>query len=816
MSKLNQMSVKEILDNIGLNLSEADIEIILSRDNEACQKLREVREMAMEGMENSRHRELLQSTAVRGILIKFEDKVKKDYLVLITLYNLQREIEKSALALEKGNPDRIRKLKENRHNALKLLKGLDITMVTGVLDETEGIITHMRVLNSKELIEFIKSGKSMDALNEAEESKKAKLMEIDRKVGLGNLIFLMSSDEIRKIVGINRRMGEAIWTQIDWNSVKRYIRAYPEDNLFDSIQGDVLPKELELKFRRSTEYMETGAEALITNCKYVDIDRLLLLSAYKYIDMLEKDDGTLRIHEMTEDGVQKNDEEGTVRLIKELIVQLSNGIKEGTSIEVEIDDAEDTLTYTDKDLEKDFQRFQERRYVTKKESQELKTKLLSNQMNLGNASRHEVSLLDFTTEEQNTLMANSEENIIFMVSYDAIGERDLMLTLLDRGECSDRLFSTITKKCILSTTAIISLFELGIVHAGAISKIEDGELLDAINSHTKNMLREVYVSILDESKKTSQEEVELFNRYGVLYKALNVIEKSEEEIRQASFELISSFEDNLSDDILEGLYQFGIIPLESAADWGVNLTEMLMNNSIKPMDLKVLYSKGVIQIGAIRDVLVRGNLPYEEKLDLIYSTFDGESEEEYILREELTQLLETGEGYKAEPNQTGIKRGNGGLARGREFVTDPHARWKLISLLDKDYSKKFLPIGKEVVDGHRVFLLPNQDKIVIERMHERKEGRKVSAYGSATYIMDTEEFFKNMDDIIIDSAINRTMLRELFEEDRAEKIIHTKYWGEAIKRYFEIDSENERYTEEEIAEIDRAIANVVKSRKERE
>ena len=99
---------------------------------------------------------------------------------------------------------------------------------------------------------------------------------------------------------------------------------------------------------------------------------------------------------------------------------------------------------------------------------------------------------------------------------------------------------------------------------------------------------------------------------------------------------------------------------------------------------------------------------------------------------------------------------------------------------------------------------------------EKRGGKRVSAYGSATYIMDTDKFFENMDIIIENGAINRTFLREMSESEEATKIIHSKHWGSAIKRYFEITSENERYTVEDIKEIDVAIASVEKSRKERE
>ena len=306
----------------------------------------------------------------------------------------------------------------------------------------------------------------------------------------------------------------------------------------------------------------------------------------------------------------------------------------------------------------------------------------------------------------------------------------------------------------------------------------------------------------------------MFNKYRTLYKHLIILGKTDEEIRESGNELISSFEENLNNDILTGLYQYGLITLESAADWGIDLNEMLSQNTIRPTDLKELYKKQVITIDSIKTVLMNSNLDYEEKLDLIYSTFDGESEEEYKIREELVDIIDIGDEYR-ETRRIGRTRIKEKSIEQKQYITDPHARWKLISLLDSEYSKKFLPQGNEVTDGHRVFFLPNREKVVIEKMHEKKKGKKVSAYGSATYVMEAEEFFRNIGEIIIDGSINRTALRELAEEEKATKIVHSKFWGNAIKRYFEIGEENGRYTKEEIEAINTAIKNVENSRRER-
>ena len=72
-----------------------------------------------------------------------------------------------------------------------------------------------------------------------------------------------------------------------------------------------------------------------------------------------------------------------------------------------------------------------------------------------------------------------------------------------------------------------------------------------------------------------------------------------------------------------------------------------------------------------------------------------------------------------------------------------------------------MPKGKEIKDGHRVFLLPNLGQVIIERMHERRNGRKVNSYGNATYIMDTNMFYTNINNIVVDGTINRSNLRVL-------------------------------------------------------
>lgn len=814
MKRLEDMTIKEVISIVGLNLVDRDIQIIFNDDVMAIREFEatlakiQTRNSKLEfGGKLAINRGRNSKTAVREALEEMGDKVNKYALVLLGLYNSQKDLE-----------NKIERPKEKRENteskikvAMELLGNKDFTIVESV---AEGQFIRLKIINSTRLMQCIKNGQNVVDMNKPSKRQAARLDEIKEKVGLENVVIGLIIEDIMGSIE-DLEIGRGVLNQISWNTLQSYAKSHPEINLDQMIETGVVPDDTEEKLYQSPEMRANMVEAIEQNCRYIDFNRLLMLSWIRLINLLEKDvDNNLRSKAIEESGEERQEgKEGTVDGIRTIIENIKDTLDKGA--EIKVGDA----TYTAKNIELSLKKFRDGRYIRGEEIVDARRRMLSGETSLMEEMGKDGEVLFvmiLNDEELEILIRNSEENLFFLVSKGIIKEDKIKSALYMRGECSQELFSLINKKGILKYEDMLELFEAGIISSELALSIEDEETKQKLKEDTKRKVRELYLSVLDEKNDKPKETMEKFSRYVTLYKRLNIDGKTEEEIAESSFALISSFEEDLTDDVLQGLYQFGIIPLEAAADWGVNLTEMLSNNSIKPTDMKNLVSKKVISIDSIKDVLRNGELSYEEKLDLIYSTFDGETEEEVIAREELIDFLGIGESYKADgESKIQTPRGQGTGTRGKEFITDPHARWKLISLLDKDYSKKFLPRDKEVADGHRVFLLPNIEKILIERMHERKAGRRVSAYGSATYIMNTDKFFENMDTIIENGAINRTFLRELSESEEATKIIHSKHWGSAIKRYFEITQDNERYTKEDIAEIDVAIANIEKSRKER-
>lgn len=814
MNQIENMTIEEILDNIGINITDRGLQLISNNDEEIKRELEEYEKRMVQREIDPITRQLLDGLKVRQILCSHADRVNKKYLVLLTLYNSQKELEEKGVKLKKEN---VKVTKNYIKKAIKLIGSEDFSVIDLSFDEGTKQISDVRVINSRELAESISQGKGIKGINKPSKKQMERIKEINREIGLENLAQIIATDDVKKVISTDPDIGEAIFVQISWNAVENFKKSHPETK-FEQDEEQFIPEELQLVVLQSEEYRKAFSEAIIKNCKHIDIDKLLLLSSYRFIRMLEHDtNDEVRISEYTEGEKVPEEEyskEETIRVIEDLIREMSKKIKKGTKIKVDNNGQGEEEAYSYEQLEKELRRFRNGKYIKEKETQQLREKLINNEMLLGEADDDTLRTITFEEGDFVTLIKNSQKNVIYLIDENVITQEDITEVLETLGNCSEELFSKIQEKAMLSDEEILRLFQEGILTVENLSIIKKQETIEKLRQLAIEGLQKSYQNI-SKNQETEPEELEQFNRYIALYKMLNITGKTEEQIEESANELIISFEEELDSELLEKLYQFGVIPLGTAVDWGVDLIEMLSHNSIKPTDLKDLYNRQIIQINAIINVLIHGELDYEEKLDLIYSTFDGESEEDYQKREELVEIIGIGEAHKEEGTKNARTNTSETRTRYREFITDPHARWKLISLLDKDYSKKFLPTEKAVTDGHRVFLLPNQGKIVIEKMHEKRKGKKVGAYGSATYIMSTEEFFKKINDIIIGGAINRTKLRELSEEDCAIKIIHSSAWGETIKKYFEINEENQKYTQEDIEAINAAIERVESSRRER-
>ncbi len=825
MGKLDNVSMEELIDKIGFFIRSEDFRIIFRKNTEAIaaaqyiiERYKSSQMFSMSDMEDK----------IKKLLYTSDSFVDKEAFVLLTLYNIKRELEQKGRNI---NSKKVREVNQNMSNAMRLLKGANKRVI--YFEQTQEKVNRVVVLDSEEVIKAIKGSRKLSTITEPSKEQANRVREIGQAVqDMASFTGVLFFEDIENIVAIDRTIGGYITEQATNNILHLAQRDNPDID-FDVMLRDEPDRMQEII--ENSYYEEIAlADAIISNCKYVDIDRMLLVIGYRVIEDLEGETTVIKDENGNElyDGTQK---EG-VDYIRSMLLYFLSQIDKATSIEVaqgerlkademdaestdeniQEDEKEfETIYYTWQDLREDTLRINHGKYYKKQEVLDTKSSLIEGRVLLQDIPIEMRGVFTFESDEYDKIVLADHRNLAFLIREELFNNSEAYRYLEQMSRVPDNVLEALRDEEILDKEKNMQFFEEGKI---SLSQMQTFAFCDETDeNYISTRIRDVYCEMQAIDRNENMEEYNrllvMFNNYASLYRSIFIVGKDEEEINRKGFHLVEVFGDELSDELLQMLYQNGLVTMQVAGDWGMDLTEMLSKNEIKPTDLKKLYSSGTVSLDQIKTVLIHGDMEIDEKEDLIYSTFDGDTEEEVQIREELMQLLSFGDAYKSMDAEGKGPREirTGSKAIRREFVTDSQARWNFISLIDEGYSRKFLPEGVKVIDGHRLFLLPNKNEIIIEKMREKKKGRMVGAYGSATYIIGIQEFFDNMSEIIIDGSINRKFLREFVESDQALKIIHSKNWHRNIMRHYGIFKDNDRYEE-----INKAGERVEKSRKERE
>lgn len=812
MSRISNMSAREFLEKIGIACSELEFHISCNYNEEAVEGFirtkRAIKKVEREGFEDDTFIgiEALRMTQINNaknekwkeFFSRFEKVIDKERLTLFSLYNKQKALESKTL--DKWIEEDV---KDDIISIISLIGSEHFRVVYLERYTYGGDLERVMVLDSQELIRTIKGNRKISTMCDAPKDKAERLERVVENIR--SVSSLINGGDIANIIATDSLIGEYMVTQLLEN-----IRANKKEEEKGTLKE---MQNTELHIRKM----------LLNNAKYIDIDRLLLITGYRIIETLEQQKITIQgrnIQSFTE-----IEQEAYLEYLQAIMERILNEVSDKTKIEAEFLEGEEK-DYTVNSLKNDAKRLVGTRYVSKKELEEMKRVLVEGEILITDIPEDIARILEVNTSDYDKMMLNRIDNLIYLIEKfeeGDISEKDCyrLIGMLDK--IPDNVLDAMKNRGILDFNRAIEYFEAGKITAKQVKKnVPEAEVdLNRINEKIKGLYLEMKRVEDDENKM--QEYIDVissFSRYTGLYRQFSVQGKNEEEINTSSENLIESFGDDLlNNETLSELYQYGLISLDSSVDWGIDINEMLITSKMKPTDVKRFYQRGQISLEQIKEVLASEDVSNEDKQDLIYSTFDGEGEEQENIRNELIQLLRTEEDYREKSEKTGARRaGRSGVKR-KEFVTDHFTRWKFLSLIDKEYGKMLLPKGVSVNDGHRLFLLPSYGKVLIEKMYETKNGRMENCYGYATYIIDEEELLKNIESergIIEDNKINRGALLEMAREGTADKKIHGSNWGRSIMKYFGIDEKNEKYSEADLEEIRKAAESVKASRKEKE
>lgn len=560
---------------------------------------------------------------------------------------------------------------------------------------------------------------------------------------------------------------------------------YSEDQILQMLQGlesfpDVDPDEK----------AECFAKQLCRYREYIDWDKFLLTGAYlakKYInDIPEKEIEDVSTKVMLVACELIKDEKTTI-----------------TGRDINDDGKIIRITYTVKQLKKDFdENYIDGIYYHSKRKEELKSSIISGEEQLKYINSPKIlKLLKLSEQELESLVEQNQENVIYLFENNIINEnmfKKYANTHILQNETIERILGDGE---IFSSTELLNLYYNGNISLEVMTKHK--EIFE------KDITEKGLIELYKKLENSSEEEKSRIEKYFALYRETKINQANTLEKEEIGNNIVLELGDDMEESDFFELYKRNLITINNLIEWNGEtiVTEMFSKGLLKPYDMKLLVSEEKINLDEIKNTLQSKDLSDEEKMTLIFTTFDREEDE--ATRKKLLQTLTISTDLRNDSNLSGKQQNpEKEIKYVNRYLLDPCYKMQLLMLVDKDYNYSLTK------DGHLILELPNLNKVIIEKMFRKTHGNVEIADGAATYILNADEF-NSSNSITLERKINRSKLYEMCKSERAKRYYHTKTWGEMIKEEFDIERSS-RYNEETKGKIDSTIEKIRRTRKLKE
>ncbi len=747
------------------------------------------------------------------LMDEYEDIFDKSLYALYMGIELKQDIEKEHINNGLGR-NRVFFLDEDPYyakffskNSKKTIsKSVVLGKIKGLLKFDDALlVTVYRDSNTKPISYTMDCKSSLDLIGQGhiiekrDKKGKKKIEQIEEKVGLKKALFQITPIDL---------LCFSRYKSLAYNLTSYLYRYYyeeKENNVFG-------PPSYIDDFPGISYDLNEFAEKIKEYVAYLDLDKMLTLSAYKQLQYVENKYGSPDYDEYQDCKKYINQLEG---LIDNPNTIIHYEVDDNHFVEVSFNDIKEDIKVID-------QHIIGKKFYSNDQIDDLSKKIISGEIPIFLLNKEEFqNTLRFSEQQFSDLVKNIPDSLKFLLENEWINDEQFKKIIEGKTDFTDEQVLYLKESGRLNFDSILELYNQGKISLKNFkflqSNLESEDISTIVSS---KRLVELY---LDKSKK------EEFDKYRKLYKMLKIDEteeekklkqqaKSEEELKQIQSriiarhrkignEILEQSEDLLEEERMFELYRYGLLNFDTVIDYvGVPaLNKLYISNEIKPIDARRLYDDGILSQDMIKDILTDPSIEETKKLTLIYSTFPSTDLEDRQIRDELIKCMKN-------PVENNISSSNHKKrdkdvvihSTSNKSVTDPCARWNLISKLDKEYIQEYL------TDGTMIFYLPNKEKYIIEKLYTSKQD---FAYGAATYILDEKLFSKMRDKIIVDKKVNRSFLVQLNKDEtnNVKKVVHTG-WGKAIGKFFDIDNP-ELYTEEEKEEIKKLALEVEKSKK---
>ena len=787
MDKVEKMHISEILDMTNLFITSDTLLEIWKDSTQGSNTLEGESVLDIFEQNPDLITELLNNDLeMYTFLVEHDEEIDKPRFLMTILLNYKERLAMAGSI--KLDEEEMKNIQFGIKGIRTLLKGMDKTFVFYNAGDDEKI-THLTVINSKEELAGIDRKKKNSNIR--------RLRELQQDTHLGNLIQALWLSDIEYVIPFEKEIGYSLRYVIEYNSM---------------LDGTLkLPQETETEEDRVT-FIAEMTRILETHIEEVNIDKLLLCSAYRYMKELENNN--IKPEEID---ILK----ARLDLIRKHIIK---------NIKIEVPPGE---IYTIKDFERDLKRFvgkEEITYISKQKEQQIINSLLSGETTLYDIGAENINAIFIDSAELSQIVRNNPNNYIFFLNQEkcAYNKSVIMRDILNTKICSQELLQVLCEKTDITSEEICDLFDKEIISVSDLKSVREQTATIITNSKLFEQYKK-YKQQVEEGQDIDVARAQL-ERYALAYRNTEILGKEEGEAQEKAEEFITEVGDEIDSPDIMLLYKFNIIPLKVSVEWGGEeiIEQLLESESLKPADAKYLKNEGLLDEKVVERIFEKcGQMSYAYQVSLVYAIFDGQTPEEQEIRERLAQHYHIENGIT---NSTG----NGHTGKRRNFnnsheeeperkikMRDPGAKYNLLASIDKD-----VKIEEGIIDGHIIFHYPNvgDGTVLIEKLHKITSNKNTGLIEirpdnqSATYVLSEEEFIKIKSQLIQDGKVDRTELTQRWwiTRDPEHWIPHTgtRGWEQALKERFLLDAENQRYTQADLVRIEQLLEKSIESKRE--
>ena len=632
-NKINNLKLEEIFELVGNMLSGTDI-IYFCNDEKVVD--------AYLDLYDYRHNNLKE---IQEFLIENEEKIDKEKLVFAIYLNY-----KNNLGIINDKIDRLSSnISENteelyRYITQQELQSKFMKKAEGLLKDSDVYILKVRLENDRLYSDLYSSREMTQNRRRSESRNLERIKQIDEDLSadgngsiyllqvliLSDLKFILPDEqsgiELRECILNNAVYNKGEYDVRQLNNIKDLDHnKYAE--IIDGIEPDYFLPELR--------------KEIIRNIRFVDMDKMLLLIAYRFEEYLEEvDDSELKTGMLKE----------FVEYVKSKIKDKDIGFDEELEKRVTYEPIQ--VKYTYKDLEKFSRRIIGDSYIKKSEIEKTRQALKTGEVTLDEIEGPLCGLLDLEDNDFEEIMHYSDENFVYAVELLNLEQEQILSKFRQyTNSVSMAVIGYLYESKKINLQEIIDLYSEELISAEFFKEFSAD--IDVSEELNLPKIHEQYLFV-KKQKEQNQEEINKLDKMIELYKLSNLEEKTSEELEELSdkvmYEIAENFEDE--NDILF-YYGKGLVTLRTVAEWsGANTIEKLYNEEkITFEDIENLDINSDIKQSILEKVIMEKAESYSQE-ELLEYINKGYLSEDNILK--IYETLPMNEVYAEDMFNKGI------------------------------------------------------------------------------------------------------------------------------------------------------------------